>query len=84
MTAHLSFVSWLPKEGFNLFLFDYRGYGASEGSPERKGIYQDCIAALEYIKSRKDINPNRLLVFGQSLGGANALFLIGNGVKTIK
>lgn len=79
MSAHLSFVSWLPQEGFNLFVFDYRGYGASGGKTARKGIHQDCIAALDYISARKDINQNKLLIFGQSLGGANAIALIGDG-----
>jgi fermentation-respiration switch protein FrsA (DUF1100 family) len=73
MTAHFSFVSWLPKEGFNVFVFDYRGYGQSAGSAKRKGIHEDSVTALNYIKSRTDIPRNKLLVFGQSLGGANAI-----------
>lgn len=73
MTAHFSFVSWLPKFGFNVFVFDYRGYGASEGTLDRVGIHEDSIAALTYIKSRTDIQQDRILVFGQSLGGANAI-----------
>jgi fermentation-respiration switch protein FrsA (DUF1100 family) len=77
MTAHFSFVSWLPAEGFNLFVFDYRGYGRSEGKPDRKGVYEDSVAALEYVASRKDVDRNRLLVFGQSLGGANAIAAMG-------
>lgn len=78
MTAHYSFVSWLPANDFNLFVFDYRGYGKSEGKPGRQGVYEDSIAALEYIKSRADIDRNKLIVFGQSIGGANALAVVGN------
>lgn len=73
MSAHYSFVSWLPAQGFNLFLFDYRGYGASEGDPSREGVFQDAVAALRHVKARDDIDQDRLIVFGQSLGGALAL-----------
>lgn len=78
MTAHFSYVSWLPKEGFDVFVFDYRGYGRSAGAPSREGIYEDCIAAVEYVASRDDVHPNRLLIFGQSIGGANALAVMGH------
>jgi hypothetical protein len=77
MTAHYSFVSWLPANGFNLFVFDYRGYGKSKGKPSRQGVYEDSVAALEYIKSRADIEQDKLIVFGQSIGGANALAVVG-------
>ena len=79
MTSHFSFVSWLPAEGFNVFVFDYRGYGGSGGKPEREGIYQDCVAALNYVAGRKDVDSDRLLVLGQSLGGANAIAMVGDG-----
>ncbi len=78
MSAHYAFVSWLPKSGFNLFVFDYRGYGASEGRPSREGVYQDSVAAIEYIKSRTDIDQAKLIIFGQSIGGANALAAVGS------
>ena len=77
MSAHYSFVSWLPAHGFNLFVFDYRGYGASEGTPSRAGVHQDSLAAMRYIKTRADIAHSKLIVFGQSIGGANALAVMG-------
>src|SRR5512145_1917489 len=73
MTSHFGFVSWLPSRGFNLFVFDYRGYGKSAGRPERQGIYEDSLAALDYIATRPGIDHDRLVVLGQSLGGANAI-----------
>ncbi len=79
MTAHFSYVSWLPQEGFNVFVFDYRGYGKSAGSPSREGVYEDCLAALGYVRSRPDVDPDRTLVLGQSLGGANAIAVLGSG-----
>lgn len=78
MTAHFAFVAWLPARGFNLFVFDYRGYGTSEGKPERIGVYQDSLAALDYISTRADIDQKKLFVLGQSLGGANAIVAVAN------
>jgi fermentation-respiration switch protein FrsA (DUF1100 family) len=78
MSYHYPLVSFLPSMGFNLFVFDYRGYGISEGRPDRKGLYEDSVAAIEYVLSRKDIDQNKLFIFGQSLGGTNALAALGN------
>lgn len=79
LSAHWQFVQWLPKRGFNLFVFDYRGYGASNGTPSPKGVFEDSGSALDYVRSRPDVNPDRLLVLGQSLGGANAIAAVGSG-----
>lgn len=73
LTAHSGYLDWLPAQGFNVFLFDYRGYGQSEGEPNRTGLRSDAIAALRYIRSRPDVDATRLVVLGQSLGGAVAL-----------
>lgn len=77
MSAHYSFVSWLPAHGFNLFVFDYRGYGKSGGVPSREGVYEDSVAALKYLKSRTDIDQHKIIVLGQSIGAANALTVLG-------
>lgn len=79
MSAHWQFVAWLPQRGFNVFVFDYRGYGASQGSPEPKGVFEDSNAALNYVRSRKDIDSERLIIIGQSLGGTNAIAVVGSG-----
>jgi uncharacterized protein len=70
---------WLPQRGFNTFVCEYRGYCASLGSPEPKGVLQDCNAALEYMRKRAGVDPTRLLVLGQSLGGTNAIAAVGAG-----
>lgn len=79
MTAHFGFVSWLPAEGFNLFVFDYRGYGKSAGKPIRNGVFEDSRAAIDYVRSRNDIQKDKLLIFGQSLGGTQAIAAVGDG-----
>ncbi len=59
--------------GMNVFIFDYRGYGGSEGSPSLNGVVGDSIAAYEYVLSRSDIDPNHIILYGESLGGAMAV-----------
>ncbi|MDA0733111.1 MAG: alpha/beta hydrolase [Chloroflexi bacterium] len=56
--------------GVNLFIFDYRGYGKSQGGPSEKATYRDARAALEYLNSRPDFAQERLVYFGRSLGAA--------------
>jgi len=79
MTSHWQFAGWLTSRGFNVFVFDYRGYGASDGSPTPAGCFADSNAAIDYVRSRPDVDPARLLVFGQSLGGNNAIAAVGAG-----
>lgn len=73
ISNHYGFVDWIPEAGFNLFTFDYRGYGDSGGHPDRQGVFEDSVAALRYVAARKEVDPDRLIAFGQSLGGANAV-----------
>ena len=77
MTSHYRYVGWIADEGFNVFVFDYRGYGQSAGIPDRKGIYEDCVAAVRYVQQRDDVNPEKVIVIGQSLGAANAIAVLG-------
>ena len=60
--------------GVNVSIFDYRGYGRSEGRASERGIYLDAEAAIEYVVSRGDVNPEKeLLLFGRSLGASVAV-----------
>lgn len=67
LTWHARFVAWLPRRGFNLLVFDYRGYGQSDGSPSRAGTVADTLAAIDFALQR---DPERTVLFGHSLGGA--------------
>jgi len=81
MSAHWAYAGWLARRGFNVFMFDYRGYGASAGSPAPRGVYEDSVAALRYVRARSDLDSGRLLVFGQSLGGTQAIVAVGAGER---
>jgi len=61
--------------GLSTFIFDYRGYGQSEGEPSEKGTYLDARAAMEYLRSRPDVDPDRIVYLGHSLGAAVAVEL---------
>lgn len=71
VTNHAALVAWLPAAGFNVFCFDYRGFGRSDGSPSLNGVVADTRAALAEARRRNTGLP--LVVLGQSLGGATAV-----------
>ena len=59
--------------GVSIFIFDYRGYGHSQGRPSEQGTYRDAEAAIRYVLSRQGTSPDRLVFFGRSLGAAIAV-----------
>ena len=61
--------------GVNIFIFDYQGYGQSQGEPTEQGTYQDARAALEYVSNRPGIDSGKIVYFGRSLGAAVAVEL---------
>ncbi len=73
ISTHIRSVHWLPAEGFRVFLFDYRGYGLSEGRSTIASVHRDAEAALRTLLARDDVDSRRLVVFGQSFGAAVAL-----------
>ena len=75
MSTHVKLDLWLVDAGYNVFIFDYRGYGRSEGSPDVKGINLDAEAALETLLAR---TAGKVIVFGKSLGGAVAVYTVAN------
>ncbi|MFA5119289.1 MAG: alpha/beta hydrolase [Candidatus Omnitrophota bacterium] len=61
--------------GESVFIFDYRGYGLSEGKPSEKGLYLDAQAAYEYLMISRQVKESRIIVYGESLGSVAALEL---------
>ncbi len=71
LSSHYAGLAWTVEMGARLFVFDYQGYGQSEGEPSPRGTVQDGIAALRWVN---DQFPNlKMIVVGQSLGGAVAV-----------
>jgi fermentation-respiration switch protein FrsA (DUF1100 family) len=71
----LEIISMLHDLGLNVFIFDYRGYGRSKGFPSEKGTYLDALAAYNYLKARDDVDAEKIIVHGKSLGGNIAVDL---------
>ncbi|KAK0261688.1 bem46 protein, variant [Friedmanniomyces endolithicus] len=63
-------------------MVEYRGYGLSTGTPNEKGLAIDAQTALDYVRSREDLKHNKIVVYGQSLGGAVSIDLVAKNKGT--
>lgn len=59
----------------DVFIFDYRGFGRSEGRPNEEGLYRDADAAWRYLTEERQIDRGRIVLYGVSLGAAPAIEL---------
>ncbi len=78
ISHRLEFIKMFYDLGLSVFIFDYRGYGKSKGSPTEKGTYLDAKAAYYYVLSRNDIDKEKIIIYGESLGSALAVNLAKN------
>jgi hypothetical protein len=69
ITHRIEKLKFFNDLGCSVFIFDYRGYGKSQGRPSERGLYKDAEAAYRYLLSR-GINSNQLIGYGESIGGA--------------
>ncbi len=65
----------LSRLGLSVLLFDYRGYGGNRGSPSEKGLAADARAAQAWLAKQPEVDPDRIVYFGESLGAAVAIGL---------
>ena len=75
ISHRLESIQLFHRLGLNVFIFDYRGFGQSAGSPTEQGTYLDSQAAWSYLTKIRALNANEIIVFGRSLGGAIATWL---------
>jgi fermentation-respiration switch protein FrsA (DUF1100 family) len=81
--GNITNIGWLgqrfARHGFNVLLFDYRGYGASDGvASEESGVYADGDAAVAFVVN-KGVRPENIVLYGQSLGTAVAADVASRG-----
>jgi hypothetical protein len=65
----------LFQQGFSIFAYDYRGYGTSDGQPSEQAAYQDAEAAYSYLTQQLQVPPDRIILYGRSVGGGSAVEL---------
>ncbi len=75
ISDRLSTLQLFSRLGLSTFIFDYRGYGHSEGKITEKGTYLDAEAAWSYLIKEKKTSSNEIIIFGRSLGSAIAVWL---------
>ena len=71
-SMRLDLADALAKRGMAVLLFDYRGFGGNPGSPSEEGLRLDARAVHDYLIGRPDVDPTRIVYFGESLGTAVA------------
>lgn len=72
ITHRLDSIALFNRLGLSVFIFDYRGFGKSEGTPSEYGTYEDAGAAWRYLTEDRAIVSERIVLFGRSLGAAIA------------
>lgn len=75
ISHRLDSVRMFHRLGYSTLIFDYRGYGNSSGAPTEQGTYLDAEAAWRYLTEQRHIPSCRIVLFGESLGGAVAAWL---------
>ena len=78
ISTHMNSVLWLPEQGYNVFLLDYRGYGRSDGEPELAGVIDDVRRGYRWLRARSDVP---VVVLGQSIGGAVAGYAMATAAE---
>ena len=72
ISHRLDSIHLLHSLGLQVLIFDYRGYGQSEGNPSEAGTYRDVDAAWRYLREARGLPASQIIVFGRSLGAAVA------------
>jgi fermentation-respiration switch protein FrsA (DUF1100 family) len=91
ISSHIGGVYWLPKNGYEVFLFDYRGYGRSTGAAELDGVMHDAQRMIAYAREHASSVDRSVTVLGHSMGGSIAIYALAqlsdksgfNGLITI-
>lgn len=75
ISHRLESIAQFHRLGLSVFIIDYRGYGLSTGKVSEEGTYLDAAAAWKYLVEERGVEPEQIIIFGRSLGGAIAAWL---------
>lgn len=77
ISTHIASIHWLPNAGYNVYLYDYRGFGKSAGAPDFELTRVDVRRAIDIVSEFPEAKGRPLFLFGQSLGGAIIVSSLG-------
>jgi len=80
ISHRIEIIKIFNRLNLNVFIFDYRGYGRSQGRPTEVGLYRDAQGAYNHLLSRKNINKDTIVIYGKSIG-ANVAIDLASKVK---
>lgn len=75
LLSRTSILALLLKTGASIFIYDYEGFGKSEGLPTIEGILENGLVAYDFLVSTKGVKPQNIIVYGESLGTGVAMYL---------
>jgi fermentation-respiration switch protein FrsA (DUF1100 family) len=68
-------ISLILHSGASVLVYDYQGYGKSEGSPSLSGICEDGLSGYKYLVEKRNVHPHNIIVFGESIGSGVACYI---------
>lgn len=81
ISAHIHSVHWLPKQGYHVYLIDYRGYGDSTGKPTVQGVIDDINTGFTWLIQNQLVQKGPIYLMGQSLGASLGIYFVGSSPK---
>jgi len=81
ISVHINNVAWLPKQGYQVLLLDYRGFGRSKGTASIPEVFADIKAGMDWLAKNPHVNGKPLYLLGQSLGAVLGGFVVGNSAQ---
>jgi fermentation-respiration switch protein FrsA (DUF1100 family) len=75
LTTRLGLIEMMLESGASVLAYDYQGYGRSEGIPSVRNICEDAVAAYNYLTDVAELDPDEIVIYGESLGTGVASYL---------
>jgi fermentation-respiration switch protein FrsA (DUF1100 family) len=75
ISNRLESIQIFNRLSLDVFIFDYRGFGKSKGTPDEEGTYLDALGAWDFLVGKKGYDPEKIIIFGRSLGSGVASWL---------